>query len=570
MWLGRVRWARAARLRLVARRSLTPLAFVVVWLALVLPDRLDRLDATSFVRLPVEGIALVGLSLALPPRSRRVGALVLGGLLGGLVVLKVLDMGFYVYLDRPFNPAIDWSSFGPALSVVRSSVGHPTTDLLVVLAIVAAVATVVLLALSAARVAGSVSRNRVRSARGGAAAGVVWLLCAVTAAGFVPGAPIAATASAGYAAHEVSTVRTTLHDQDVFARQLAAPDPVSKRPAADLLTALRGKDVLIVFVESYGQVAVQGTSFSPGVDAVLQEGDAKLAAAGFDSRSAFLRSPTFGGISWLAHSTLQSGLWINSQQRYDQLVAGQHYTLSDAFKRAGWRTVSDVPSDHGDWGPGHSFYHYDKLYNATNTGYAGPSLGYAAVPDQYSLDAFRRLELTPGHAPVMGEIDLVSSHTPWAPLPRLLPWDKLGNGSVYGSAAAQITHAAMPAQDHSQVRADYGRSVQYTMSALTSFIARSHDKNLVVVALGDHQPWSRVSGSHPNHAVPISIIAADPTVMSRIDAWQWQPGLLPHPDAPVWVMDTFRNRFLAAYSGTRIEALSAARSRSRLRGPVPR
>ena len=75
-----------------------------------------------------------------------------------------------------------------------------------------------------------------------------------------------------------------------------------------------------MFVESYGRVAVQGSSVSPRVDAVLDRGDAQLRAAGFSSRSAFLTSPTFGGLSWLAHSTLQSGVRIDGQRRYDQLV----------------------------------------------------------------------------------------------------------------------------------------------------------------------------------------------------------------------------------------------------------
>ena len=65
-------------------------------------------------------------------------------------------------------------------------------------------------------------------------------------------------------------------------------------PADRLLRGLRGKDVLVVFVESYGRVAVQGTSFSPGVDAVLDDGSRRLRAAGYGARSAFLTSPTFG------------------------------------------------------------------------------------------------------------------------------------------------------------------------------------------------------------------------------------------------------------------------------------
>ena len=59
------------------------------------------------------------------------------------------------------------------------------------------------------------------------------------------------------------------------------------------------------------------------------------------------------------------------------------------------------------------------------------------MPDQYTLAAFQRLELTPGHKPVMAEIDLVSSHTPWAPLPAMVPWNKVGNGSIFDPMPAR-------------------------------------------------------------------------------------------------------------------------------------
>ena len=191
--------------------------------------------------------------------------------------------------------------------------------------------------------------------------------------------------------------------------------PASATPRADdLLTGLRGKDVIIAFVESYGRVAVQGSAFSPQVDAVLDAGTSQLRAAGFSSRSAFLTSPTFGGISWLAHSTLQSGLWVDNQQRYDQLVASDRLTLSGAFKRAGWRTVADVPANDQDWPEGTSFYHYDQIYDARNVGYHGPDVQLRADarpvhPVRVPAPASSPSPTTP---PVMAEIDLVSSHTP--------------------------------------------------------------------------------------------------------------------------------------------------------------
>jgi hypothetical protein len=330
-------------------------------------------------------------------------------------------------------------------------------------------------------------------------------------------------------------------------RHAAAADPYHVTPAADLLTGLRGKDVIVAFVESYGQVAVQGSTFSPGVDAVLRAGTAQLDAAGYGSRSAFLTSPTFGGISWLAHSTLESGLWIDNQKSYNDLVTTDRSTLASLFRKAGWRTVADVPSNEKDWPEGKTFYQYEQIYDDRNVGYKGPNFSYASMPDQYIWSTFQRLELARPHAPVMAEIDLVSSHTPWAPLPQMVPWDKVGNGAIFDPQPAQGRSATAVWQDANQVRAAYGQSIEYSLSALISWVQTYPDPNLVLVVLGDHQPATIVSGQGADHNVPVSIIAHDPAVLDRISAWGWQPGLLPGPDAPVWRMNWFRDRFLSAY-----------------------
>ena len=190
-----------------------------------------------------------------------------------------------------------------------------------------------------------------------------------------------------------------------------------------------------MFVESYGRAAVEHQVVSPEVNAVLNRGTDSLRAAGFSSRSAFLTSSTFAGVSWLAHGTLQSGLWIDSQLRYNQLLQTDRLTLSAAFdKRAGWRTVAAVPSNTEDSPEGQSFYQFDTMYDSRNVGYAGPKFGYASMPDQYTLAALQRQELAPAdRSPVMAEVDLVSSHGPWVPLPRMVDWGAVGDGSVFTS-----------------------------------------------------------------------------------------------------------------------------------------
>jgi hypothetical protein len=338
-----------------------------------------------------------------------------------------------------------------------------------------------------------------------------------------------------------------VRDQQRF--NAATRDPYADIPASDLLTGLRGKDVIVAFVESYGRVAVQDPALSARVGATLDAGTRRLRAAGWSFRSAFLTSPTFGGLSWLAHSTLQSGLWVDDQRRYDDLVGSDRATLSSAFRRAGWRTVADVPSNTQDWPEGTSFYHYDTIYDARNVGYAGPRFGYASMPDQYILSAFQHLELAnPQHAPVMAEIDLVSSHTPWAPLPDLLDWGRVGDGSVFDTMDRRGPSPEAVWRDPRDLRAAYGQSIEYSLNTLVSFVQMQHDDNLVLIVLGDHQPATIVSGPGASHDVPITIIAHDPAVTNRISRWGWQEGMGPGPDAPVWPMDAFRDRFLSAYS----------------------
>ena len=226
-------------------------------------------------------------------------------------------------------------------------------------------------------------------------------------------------------------MQSDLRDRARFSAELRH-DRYRRRAGDRLLTGLRGKDVLLVFVESYGKLAVEGSSFSPGIDAVLDAGTRQLAAAGFSARSGWLTSSTFGGGSWLAHATLQSGTWIDSPGRYDELVESNRLTLTKAFGRAGWRTVADVPSNTRDWPEGTSFYHYDAIYDRRNVGYRGPKYGFASMPDQYVLLALQRLELAKPHRrPIFAEVDLVSSHTPWTRIPPLIAWSRVGDGSIF-------------------------------------------------------------------------------------------------------------------------------------------
>lgn len=525
----------------------TTLSAVTVFVAAVAPGLVDSGSPLALARLPIECLLVLVVLILLPWRwARRTVAILAAVLLVAATILAALDRVFLATVGRPFDVVSGWSELVDGYGVVSDSAGTIGALALLVLVGLVLVAAVVAIAASLLHLARVLGRRRRASLIGASALTAGWIVLALVGAQLVAGEPVAAADSVTAAASTVDQVEVAARDRAVFDRS-AASDPYARLPASDLLTGLKGKDVLVVFVESYGQVAVQGTTFSPGVDAVLRRGNTALEAHGYSERSAFLTSSTFGGISWLAHSTLQTGLWVDSQTKYDQVTATTRFTLSDAFRKAGWQTLSDVPSDTRPWAIGTSFYHYGTQLNATNVGYHGPTFSYARVPDQYTWAYLQQHELGVPHTPLMAEIDLVSSHTPWTPLPRLVPWDAIGDGSVYNPQPAEGLPPSVVWQNPQHVQQLYGQSIEYTMGALFSFLTTFDDPNLVLVVLGDHQPATVVSGVGANHDVPISIISKDPTVIDRINSWQWQPGMLPASDAPVWKMDTFRNRFLAAY-----------------------
>jgi phosphatidylglycerophosphate synthase len=546
IWLYRT--GAGPRTRRALRLAVTVLSVVLVWGVLVAPGRLFQLTPAAFARIPVEGLALVAIAVVLPAQPRRIVAAVAGILFGLLTLVKILNMAFYLEIGRAFNPVFGWADVGPAIGVVRDTIGATLTNVALAALWLGLILVIGAITAATIHITTVAARHRRATVRGLAALTAAWVLCAGLSLQFVPGSPVASTSAAGLVAAQVRSTQAALRDQRRFEKALHGSDPEASVPAADLLTGLRGKDVVIAFVESYGQVAVQGTSFSPGVDAVLRRSTASLARAGWSTRSAWITSPGFGGISQLAHSTLQSGLWVNTELRYADLVASRRFTLSDAFGKAGWRTVSDSPEDDYTWSAGTSFYHFDQLYDRRNVGYHGPAFSYASMPDQYTLAEFQRRELGPGHRPVMAEIDLVSSHTPWAPLPTMVPWNKVGNGSIFDPMPARSQSPLTVWRNASTVRQSFGRSLQYSLRVLTSWVTELNDPNLVLILLGDEQPAGPISRPGASHEVPISIVARDPSVFRRIASWHWQGGLLPGRFAPLESMDAFRNQFLGAFS----------------------
>jgi hypothetical protein len=154
----------------------------------------------------------------------------------------------------------------------------------------------------------------------------------------------------------------------------------------------------------------------------------------------------------------------------------------------------------------------------------------------------------------MAEIPQQSSHQPWAPLPRLVDWDDVGDGSVFtGMPGAGVSPEVM-LRDRDRARTAYRQSIEYSLNTLVSYVETYGDGNLVLVFLGDHQPAPTVTGEGASRDVR-SRSSPVTTPFWTGPGWGWHEGLKPGEQAPVW-MDAC-DRFLTAFDRSRTRPVVA-------------
>ena len=281
---------------------------------------------------------------------------------------------------------------------------------------------------------------------------------------------------------------------------------------------LRGKDVIFTFIESYGRSAIEDPEIAPGVDNTLDTSTAALEKAGFHAKSGWLTSATYGGSSWLGHSTTMSGLWIDNQQRYRTVMAGDHLSLTKAFQKTGdWDTVGIMPGVQKGWPEG-KFYGLDKIYNAFQLGYQGPEVqlvDHAGPVRAGGLPAAGARQEARQAADVGDHPDLQPPAVGADPE----DWStgtRLGDGSVFGPIQKAGNNPSEVITNSPRSKQEYGKSIQYSVTSLTQWLERYGTDDTVLVFLGDHQPIARVSGTGASRDVPVSIVAKDPKVLDKI------------------------------------------------------
>ena len=164
------------------------------------------------------------------------------------------------------------------------------------------------------------------------------------------------------------------------------------------LARVRGADVFLVFIESYGAISYERPDIAPHLAAEPRGARRRRSATrSRDVVSAFVESPTFGGSSWLAHISLMSGVEVRDPATNARLMTQQRDTLVTAFERHGYRTVALMPGLRQRWPEG-AFYGFDEIYGAARLDYRGPEFGWFADSRSVLARAVRRARAQPAVA----------------------------------------------------------------------------------------------------------------------------------------------------------------------------
>lgn len=361
---------------------------------------------------------------------------------------------------------------------------------------------------------------------------VALLMSALVLAAWFAGPRFGVNTDAGFA----RPVSTTLTEQ---ARMLAASIAsrnsggalLGPSPAFDgNLGVLAGADVLILFAEAYGAITFDAPHIA---SAIVESRRAFKQAIGDTGRhvvSARVRSPTFGGASWLAHAALLTGVDTSNPDHYAALLTTRRPSLVSHFARHGYRTIAWMPGIQRPWPEGR-FYGFDRYATVNSIGYQGPAFGYWQVPDQASMALLEAQELFPAHppgphTPRLVVFPTVITHAPFRPVPPYVEdWSRILQPDGYTSA--EVAAALAQPVDWGAPTPAYIDALRYQFEWVGAFLRRRQDADFVLIIIGDHQPIGAVTGPGAPWDVPVHVISRNPELTRRLEAAGFVPGIEP-------------------------------------------
>ena len=315
----------------------------------------------------------------------------------------------------------------------------------------------------------------------------------------------------------IPTVPTVDHEsaQAAFEPQQA----VSPAPTA--------QDLAVIVVESYGRTVFANPSHRDRLAPLFAQLDRSAAESDYTVRSGLLRSPAFGGRSWLADATILTGQWIADQSVYEQMFDALQWSIVTVARDAGVVSFYSAPGTTYYEDGWHALFPFDHRYIAREHDYRGPVFDFGRLTDQYLLHhlATRRNALAPDCAALLVAI-LVSNHVPFRIVPPYVEdWSQLGDGSIYHSLEPlTFENRWLSGGEYAE---GFAAGVAYSLRSAFGYVTEHARDGELVIVVGDHQPRRPISEERPTTMVPFHLITRDPRRLEPFAALQTVDGWMP-------------------------------------------
>lgn len=304
---------------------------------------------------------------------------------------------------------------------------------------------------------------------------------------------------------------------------------------------LLDRDFHFFMIEAYGYAVFSRDELRETLAPYLDRLEKVLREAGYGIRSNYLEAPVFGGFSWLSEATVLTGQEIDRQPKFEELIRiakeKELPSLSRMLHEGGYYTLMVKPGTvHGPWPEGWDLFRFERslIAHDGDFNYHGPWFSYVAVTDQHALwtTAGHLAEVrSPGGAaenrPVYVHYQLVSSHTPFNRIPPYIEnWEDLGDGTVYHERSQEILTFNNTWGGGTELDEGYTASIAYVLTVLASYLEQfmDHERNPVLVFMGDHQPQRPIREQDAGPSVPVHIASRDREILAALEVEGYERG----------------------------------------------
>jgi len=323
-----------------------------------------------------------------------------------------------------------------------------------------------------------------------------------------------------------------LSDINEVPSESAGQAAVSTVPRTDEFTlpGIEDADIHVMVVESYGSTLYGRKEYKDALLPLYEELEEVLRSDGWALLSGLVRSPAFGGRSWLADATLLTGEQIEDQNAFEnRLLREDPARLLSFVESAGYHRIYAAPGTSKTTDAWLQTYPFEEYLLRYDFNYEGPFLSFGAMSDQYILNRVWRNYLREDRKDFVFYL-LVSSHVPFETIPEYKPdWDFSLNGREYESGYLQYFDNDWLSGN--ELAEGFLAGISYTLTTAVYYLTERLSQNELMLIIGDHQPRRPVSIPGSGYAVPFHLILPDSRIPEMPSSWEISNSFLP-PDTP--------------------------------------